>query len=234
MNNRCLLSTRWHVTENVVDEALRWVKRVAEGSLSARGAFHLVLSGGNTPRALYERMSLLQTDWSGWHVWYGDERCLLSTDEARNSHMVYTAWLHDSAIPQDQIHVIRGELGAHAAAVEYAGQLNGVGAFDLVLLGLGEDGHTASLFPGLEGVDADVDVVAVSNAPKPPPDRVSLSARRLSNTHHALFMVTGVGKFDAVAAWRRGAAIPAATICPNEGVDVLIEPVCVGEESKYE
>ncbi|WP_223247397.1 6-phosphogluconolactonase [Sulfuriferula sp. AH1] len=226
-NNGCPGSTRWHVTDKVVDEALRFVDRVARQALAGRGAFHLVLAGGTTPRALYERMSSLQTDWSRWHIWFGDERCLPAADEARNSRMAYVAWLQDSAIPSAQIHAMQADLGPEAGAADYAAQLRDAGTFDLVLLGLGEDGHTASLFPGQGNEYAVADVVAVRNAPKPPADRISLSARRLSDAQHVLFMVTGKGKRDAVGAWRRGESIPAAAVCPAAGVDVLVEPVCM-------
>ena len=227
MEKGCLARTRWHVTARIVDVALPWIAASATAALRERGCFHLVLAGGNTPLALYQRMAELQTDWSAWHIWFGDERCLPVTDAERNSQMVNTAWLSDSAIPKQQIHLIRAELGAPAAAADYLMQLRGVARFDLVLLGLGEDGHTASLFPGHGYEDALADVVAVSNAPKPPADRVSLTARRLSDAATVLFLIAGVAKRDAVAAWQHGAAIPAATICPEVGVDVLIEPVCM-------
>lgn len=228
-NNGCPGSTRWHVTDTVVDDALHFVDRVATQALIERGAFHLVLAGGTTPRALYERMSSLQTDWSRWYIWFGDERCLPAGDEARNSRMACAAWLQYSAIPSAHIHVIQAELGPESGAADYAVQLRDTGTFDLVLLGLGEDGHTASLFPGQGNGHAVGDVVAVRNAPKPPPERISLSARRLSDARHVLFMVTGKGKHDAVSAWRRGESIPAAAICPVAGADVLVERVCMEE-----
>lgn len=227
--NACTRSTRWHVTDRVADEALRFVDQAAAQALAERGAFHLVLAGGTTPRALYERMPSLQTDWSRWHIWFGDERCLPAADEARNSRMAYAAWLQNSAIPSAQIHVMKAELGPDAGAADYAAQLRNAGTFDLVLLGLGEDGHTASLFPGQGNEYAVADVVAVSNAPKSPAERISLSASRLSDARHVLFMVAGEGKRDAVAAWRQGELIPAAVVCPVTGVDVLVEPVCMEE-----
>lgn len=193
-----------------------------------RSAFHLVLAGGATPRALYARMAELDTDWRDWHVWFGDERCLPAGHPERNSRMAQDAWLTDSVIPVAQIHPIPSELGAAAAANAYANSLREVEQFDLVLLGLGEDGHTASLFPGQDwGTCPDSpDVLAVTNAPKPPPERVSLSARRLSRARAVLFLVSGADKCDAVAAWRRGEPIPAAAIRPVAGVDVLAERVC--------
>jgi 6-phosphogluconolactonase len=139
--------------------------------------------------------------------------------------MAHAEWLGYASVPAHNIHPIPAESGARTAATLYARALRGIDAFDLVLLGLGEDGHTASLFPGHDwGIHADSpDVLAVTDAPKPPPERVSLSAHRLSNAQQVLFLVEGAGKRDAVAAWRRGADIPATSITPAGGVDVLLD-----------
>jgi 6-phosphogluconolactonase len=134
-------------------------------------------------------------------------------------------WLGHVPIPPDRLHVMPAELGAPEAARRYAETLRTVGDFDLVLLGLGEDGHTASLFPDHEwGAAPDSpDTLAVFDAPKPPPQRVSLSATRLSRARQVMFMVSGESKHRAVAAWRAGKDIPARAILPAAGVDVLVE-----------
>jgi 6-phosphogluconolactonase len=123
------------------------------------------------------------------------------------------------------VHAIPAELGALEAARLYAETLRTVGGFDLVLLGLGEDGHTASLFPGHEWGTASgsPDVLAVFDAPKPPPQRVSLSAARLGRARQVMFLVGGKSKHRAVAEWRTGKNIPARAITPAAGVDVLVE-----------
>jgi len=187
-----------------------------------------VLAGGNTPREVYRTLRA-DTDWSHWQVYFGDERCLPADDAERNSAMAADAWLDHVPIPRGQVHAIPAELGARAAALAYAETLRGIGDFDLVLLGLGEDGHTASLFPGRDwGLSADApDALAVFDAPKPPPQRVSLSASRLSRTREALFLIAGEAKRSAVAQWRAGAAIPARAIQPETGVDVLVESMLV-------
>lgn len=119
----------------------------------------------------------------------------------------------------------RGELGAIQAARMYAETLLTVGDFDLVLLGLGEDGHTASLFPDHEWGTApgSPDTLAVFEAPRPPPQRVSLSATRLSRARQVIFLVSGESKHRAVAEWRAGKDIPVRAIMPAAGVDVLVE-----------
>ena len=179
-------------------------------AIAARGAFHLVLAGGTTPRALYHELARRGAGDVRWHVWYGDERCLREDDPERNSFMAETAWLAGSAIPLSQRAPIPTEQGAEAAAACYASWLARVPDFDLVLLGVGEDGHTASLFPGQNWRGADV--LAVHHAPKPPPDRVSLSANRLSRSRNVWFVATGAGKHDALARWRRGMALPVSVI----------------------
>ncbi|GBL44523.1 6-phosphogluconolactonase, eukaryotic type [Sulfuriferula multivorans] len=230
-------ATRWHfvnAVEQLVEAAFIRIHAAAREALRERGVFHLVLAGGTTPRALYARMNGMDTDWRGWHVWFGDERCLAADHPERNSRMAQDAWLASSAIPAAQIHTIPAELGAPAAANAYVNTLRNVEEFDLVLLGLGEDGHTASLFPGHDwGTCPDSpDVLAVRDAPKPPPERVSLSARRLGRARAVLFLVSGAGKCDAVAAWRRDEPIPAAAIRPVAGVDVLVERICIQPANK--
>jgi 6-phosphogluconolactonase len=223
-------TARWHVfpdDTSLLANALARVLAASRDAIAQHGAFDIVLAGGNTPRKLYRALRHADTDWTRWHVWFGDERCAPPDDPERNSRMARDEWLDHVTIPTANVHAIPAESGARDAAVLYARELRGIDAFDLVLLGLGEDGHTASLFPGHNwGAHTDSpDVLAVSNAPKPPPERVSLSAQRLSRARHVLFLVEGSGKRNAIAAWKRGDAIPAASIAPESGVDVLTEAV---------
>lgn len=182
----------------------------AAAAIAAHDAFHLVLAGGNTPRALYQELASRGAGDGRWHVWYGDERCLPADHPERNSVMAETAWLAASAIPPARRPPIHADAGAEAAAAEYATRLAEAPTFDLVLLGMGEDGHTASLFPGRVWTGADV--LPVHDAPKPPPDRVSLSAGRLSNSQVVWFVVTGAGKREALARWEAGEALPVAAV----------------------
>ncbi len=220
--------TRWHpfIDQHALkNAAIETIKTCAAQSIQDRGQFHLVLAGGNTPREVYRECRLLQTDWSAWHIYFGDERCLPTNDPERNSFMAAEAWLDHVPIPTSQIHNIPAEQGPATAAAQYAQTLGRIGDFDLTLLGLGEDGHTASLFPGHEyGDKPDApDTLVVTDAPKPPPERVSLSAHRLSRSRQVVFLVSGMGKLAAVSAWRSGQDIPAGSISPGSGVDVFCE-----------
>lgn len=226
-------TVRWHVyptAEDLFARAAQAIVRIALEAIASRGAFYVVLAGGETPLAVYERLRAARTDWSAWHVYFGDERCLPPGDFARNSTRIARVWLDHVPIPPSQVHVIPAERGPGPAAAAYAQAVGFVGEFDLVLLGLGEDGHTASLFPGRDPGDGEQapDTLAVADAPKPPPERVSLSARRLSRTRQTLFLACGESKRAAVAAWRRGDDIPARRITPDAGVDVLLDALATG------
>lgn len=203
----------WRVfddAQTLVSQLANALCEVADEAIRARGVFHLVLAGGRTPLALYRELAKRQAGDVPWHIWYGDERCLPADDPARNSRMAETAWLANSAIPPQQRRAIPAERGAITAAQQYREWLADIAAFDLVLLGVGEDGHTASLFPGK--VLQDGDVLAVRDAPKPPPERVSLSASRLSRSRRVWFVVTGAEKREAVLRWKKADALPVTQV----------------------
>jgi 6-phosphogluconolactonase len=217
---------RWHIYPDLYDleaHTTDAILRSAWQATKTRGRFNVVLAGGNTPRRLYARLAKAIADWSQWHVYFGDERCLPPGDPGRNDAMAHQAWLNYVGIPRRQIYAIPAELGPAVAAARYAETVASIELFDLVLLGVGEDGHVASLFPGLwTGVDG-ADVLPVHGSPKPPAERVSLSGARLARARQVFFLVTGRAKRDAVAAWRAGALIPAAAIMPSAGVDILLD-----------
>jgi 6-phosphogluconolactonase len=233
MDNR--QECRWHGVESALElerVATEAILHIARLAIAARGEFHLVLSGGNTPRMIYERLAHTHAHWHEWHIYLGDERCLPVDHPERNSRMVMETWLRHVPVLTHHVHMIPGELGAEAAAKRYASELSRTGRFDLVLLGLGEDGHTASLFPNHPwGTRADAPVaLPVYDAPKPPPERVTLSANRLSDARHVMFLVAGETKRQAVQDWRRGANIPAGSIAPLDGVDIYIEASLIEQE----
>lgn len=211
----------------VAAETVRLILEVAELSIAKRGAFKLVLAGGSTPLAAYCQLAKVDADWAHWHIYHGDERTLPVGDAERNSTAAEEAWLNHVAIPPEQIHNIPTERGTAAAAQAYAQNIVDVMPFDLVLLGMGEDGHTASLFPGHEH-DEEQLTHAIYNSPKPPPERVSLSRKALENTHQLLIIVTGAGKQQAMQQWCWGEPLPVASIQPACGVDLWLDRAALG------
>ncbi len=199
--------------ELVAALAAALLEQAAE-AIAARGVFHVVLAGGSTPLALYRALAAGSVGDARWQVWYGDERCLPADHPDRNSVMIESAWLAHSRIPSGNRRPIPAERGAAEAAVLYAGWLADVPDFDVVLLGMGEDGHTASLFPGHGwGTEAgSPDALAIADAPKPPPGRVSLTAARLNRSARVWFVITGPGKRHALRRWDSGEALPVTAV----------------------
>jgi 6-phosphogluconolactonase len=216
-----MMQPEWRVfadADALVEELTDALGAEAETAIAARGTFSLVLAGGSTPLVLYRALAERNVGDARWHIWYGDERCLPADHVERNSVMIESAWLSESRIPPDHRRPIPAEHGAAEAAALYAGWLAGVPDFDVVLLGMGEDGHTASLFPGHDwgtAVDSP-DVLAIHGAPKPPSERVSLSAARLSRSVKLWFIATGVGKRDALQRWARCEALPVTAVQGRE------------------
>ncbi len=217
-------SISWHPLDSadaVAREACTRILRAAREAIGERGRFSIVLAGGGTPERTYRLLADSESDWANWHVYFGDERCLTITDPQRNSLMAAHVLTDKVPIPQNQIHPIPAELGPEPAALRYTKEISGALPFDLVLLGLGEDGHTASLFPGQEHPIGPA-VLAIHQAPKAPAERVSLSRDTLASCRQLLFLVTGSGKRDVVQRWRKGENIPAAGISGQGTTKVLI------------
>lgn len=219
---------RWHVStdfETIADAVLSRLSQCASEAIAERGVFSIVLAGGNTPQALYREFDGIATDWRCWRVYFGDERCLPVGDNDRNDAMAYRSWLDHVPIPRQQIFSIPAESGAAAGAAAYDNLLASVPAFDVVLLGLGEDGHTASLFPGIASahLQKNAAAIAVYDAPKLPHARISMSAERLSDAKEVWFLASGEGKRTALTQLRRGAAIPASAIKPKGGIDIFTD-----------
>lgn len=196
----------------VAGAAAARIEEAARQAIAANGAFHLVLAGGTTPGLCYQQLQSAELDWRQVHIWFGDERCLPQGDRERNDSMAREALLDYVPIPEAQIHVIPAELGAEAAAAEYAGLLAHAPAMDLVLLGMGEDGHTASLFPGHAALRDKRLAVPVFAAPKPPAERVSMGYAALNRAVECIMLVTGFAKHEALMRIHKGEQLPAAGI----------------------
>ncbi|MDQ6982717.1 MAG: 6-phosphogluconolactonase [Mariprofundus sp.] len=207
-------------SEAVAQFAATAVLEAAKVAIVSRGVFHWALAGGTTPKRCYELLRDADMDWSKVHVWFGDERCLPVGDAERNDLMADQALLNHVPIPASQIHRMAAELGPEIAADQYSALLAEAPCMDLILLGIGEDGHTASLFPGNPGLDDRRLAIPVYNSPKAPSKRVSMGYSVFNAAHRCLIMVAGKGKTEVMARIRSGERLPVARV---EGSEWLID-----------
>lgn len=215
--------TQWVVFENAQDiaqAAADTIEQQAHFAIQQRGVFKLVLAGGTTPVDCYRLLAQRDLQWDRWQLFYGDERCLPANDEARNARIVEQTGLTRFI---QQHFVIAAELGAEKGAEQYREIIDTRMPFDTVLLGMGEDGHTASLFPGHHWDTTDASVIAVHDAPKPPPDRISLGWQALQNCRQMLLLVSGKDKRQAVEQWRQGADLPISRVADVAQATVFID-----------
>ncbi|MBI2802955.1 MAG: 6-phosphogluconolactonase [Gammaproteobacteria bacterium] len=213
---------------DVTHAAAAVIEHSAREALALRGNFRIVLAGGRTPIDVYRLLPAIETEWTKWEIFFGDERCLPATDPERNSRMVFDAWLAGVPVPPHRIHVIPVELGPDSAATRYAELIARYTPFDLVVLGVGEDGHTASLFPGLALNEAGW-CLAVFDAPKPPATRVSLGAGALRATRDVLVIAVGASKQSAIHDWRAGRVLPITRVTAGLQGRVLVDAAAMGE-----
>ena len=217
--------TQWRTEADaaaVADAACRLIGIAARSAIAERKKFRLVLAGGSTPLETYRRLAVSDQQWKRWELYYGDERCVPADDPRRNSAMVVDTGLADRV---GKHYPIPTELGARAAADKYRELIKGRMPFDLVLLGVGEDGHAASLFPG--HVWPEKSAFAVKHAPKPPPERVTLGVKTLQDCRAMLVLVTGESKIDVVRQWRNGVDLPVARVSDVDQALVLVERKCL-------
>ncbi len=196
--------------EAVAARAAGDIARELEHVCAERGVAHIALSGGTTPKRTYELLAEQPVDWAGVHLWFADERCVGPDDPESNYRLASETLLARAEIPPERIHRMRGELGPEQGAREYALELSleaplsaeGMALLDLVVLGIGPDGHVASLFPGAPALDAGEQALClgVHDSPKPPPERITLSLALLRAAAHCLLLATGAGKSEAIEA----------------------------------
>ncbi|MGY2085323.1 6-phosphogluconolactonase [Blastococcus sp. SYSU DS0539] len=246
------------VPDVVVEPDADRLARVAAEALVARlaaaqavhGTASVVLTGGGIGIAVLERVAGLAAepvretvDWTAVDVWWGDERFVPADDAERNERQARTALLDAVGVPPERVHAMPPSDGDHAepedAAAWYAEQLaaaapegSDLPRFDLLLLGMGAEGHTASIFPGSPAVRDERPVLAVRDCPKPPPTRISLGFRALNSAEEIWLLVSGAGKAPAVARALAGAApqeLPAAGVRGTRATRWLLDAAAAAD-----
>lgn len=216
--------------ESLAHEAAQQVAGLAREAAEFRGRFSVALSGGSTPGRLYRLLAeepyRTQIPWEQVHLFWGDERCVPPDDPGSNYRLAGEMLISRVPIPPENVYRVRGELGAQGAAQSYEQTLEEFFCgprprFDLVLLGLGEDGHTASLFPGSPLLAETERLVAPARAlyQDRPAERVTLTLPAINAARQVLFLVAGSEKAEAVRAVLEGPAgqLPAQQIRPTAG-----------------
>ncbi len=203
--------------ETVAERASAHIARQLGRAVHEREVAHLALSGGTTPGRTYGLLAAKAAALAGVHMWFADERCVAPDEPESNYRLVAEVLLGPAEIPAQWVHRMEGERGPQEGARRYAEELaralpapasqasGGQAAapmLDLIVLGIGPDGHVASLFPGADSLEAGEDTVClgVSDSPKPPGERITLSLSVLRAARECVLLATGASKADAVAA----------------------------------
>lgn len=203
--------------------ARRLLQRIVELQ-DKRGDVHVCLTGGDTANAMYERFADLvpesNLDASKLQLWWGDERFVPATDADRNSLQAVTRLARTVSIKSADIHMMPAQDGradSHQCALEYQNELNDT-AFDITLLGIGPDGHVGSIFPDHPSFEATTrKVIGVTDAPKPPSERISLTIPAMNRSSEIWFIATGASKAEAVAGALDGdPALPASHVAADD------------------
>ena len=196
-------------TRSVAVRAAAEIARLLRDACRERGSAHLALSGGTTPALTYELLAREEVDWEAVQIWFADERCVAPDDPESNYLLADRTLLDAARVPPEQVHRMIGEMppaeGAMRYALEMAGALPcdpaGTPVLDLIVLGIGPDGHVASLFPRSSAVrqESPPTCIAVTDSPKPPPERLTLSLPVLRAARGCMLLATGQSKAEALA-----------------------------------
>jgi len=187
--------------------AAQWIAGCIADTLKKQDRYTIVLSGGSTPKKLHTLLAAApykeQIDWSKLHVFWGDERAVPFDDVRNNARMAFDTLLDLVPIPRNQVHIMRTDLEPEAAAAEYERILrryfeNDGASFDLVLLGMGDDGHTLSLFPGTHAVHEENKWVMAYYLKAQAMFRITMTAPIVNRSRKIAFLVAGAGKANAL------------------------------------
>src|SRR6266403_3891026 len=190
-------------SQNFVHDAAEFILRPARAALAERDQFRIALSGGKTPRPVYTEFARIARDipWDRVHFTFGDERCVPPDDPQSNYRMARESLFVPAAVPEKSIARMRGEIDPQIAAREYEDHLDALAAqrgetiyrHDLILLGLGDDGHTASLFPNTAGLEEETRKIIANFVPKLNSWRLTFTFPLINHARHVCFLVN-VGK----------------------------------------
>jgi len=219
---------RFDTPVDLVRYAVDRIACLASEAIHERGRFLVALSGGETPRPLYHELAASpKLDWERIDVFWVDERCVPRTDPRSNVRMVSETLLDRVSIPKERVHPIDGALLPADAASGYEREVRAVlgsSPLDLVLLGMGADGHTASLFPNHPALQEAKRWILPVRTPAQPSWRVTMTLPLLNAANHVVFLVTGASKAAAIRRLADGAPLPAAQAQPANGdLEVLID-----------
>jgi 6-phosphogluconolactonase len=232
-------------TNSLSHEAAQYIVRLANEAIVTRGRFSIALSGGSTPKVLYGLLAtepyLGQVNWSSVEIFWSDERCVPPDDAESNYAMANEVLLSKIPIQPRQVHRMSAEKADRdAASQEYTLEMqrvfgtNGIPAFDLMHLGMGPEGHTASLFPHQQSLREQQRLVMPVSVPKPPPLRLTFTPPLLNAARHVLFLVTGSEKAGAVQSVLEGPyqpeEYPAQIVRPTTGeVTWMLDTAAAGK-----
>lgn len=200
--------------EAVAQAAAEFLFEQIHACVQQKQICHVALPGGTTPARCLQLLSAMALPWEKIHWYLGDERCYPVGHEQRNDSMLEDMLWSRIEMPEENRHPIPAELGPEPAAEDYSALINGVGRLDIVVLGMGEDGHTASLFPENPALEDTRAVVPVYHAPKPPSERVSLGLGTIQAAGQRIVMVTGSSKHQALKRVQQGDQLPVNRIGP--------------------
>jgi 6-phosphogluconolactonase len=207
-------------------EACRIIFQCAEAAIKNNGIFRISLSGGDTPQAIYSQLinfNETYSYWNLWEVWFVDERLSRSYQLDSNQLMIKNIFLNLVDIPNDNIHWINLNINDDFKILDnFNTSLNFNHDFDCIILGIGEDGHTASLFPGNDLQYYKLsNSLLITNSPKPPKVRISTSLDRINRSNCVLFLAKGAKKKDIVNKYLNGVKMPARNVNPKENLYFL-------------
>jgi len=201
---------------SLAEAAADFIQQLINDCLKRQSCCRIALPGGTTPADCLQKLSTRKLSWQSVKWFMGDERCLPEGDPERNDTMIMTTlFSRELAEYRHLFYPISAEKGPEKAAQEYTKCINKFGVFDIILLGMGEDGHTASLFPGNAALTDQRAAVPVFNAPKLPSQRVSLSLPTLQSARCRIVLATGKGKNRALDKVKNGERLPVNCIGEN-------------------